>query len=263
MSRIYIGVGGWDFDPWRGSFYPEGLARTKQLAHMATRLNATEVNATYYSTMTPATFAKWRDSVPEGFVFALKASRFCTNRKVLADGAPSIEKFRGQGLVELGDKLGPINWQLAHTKKFDAGDIAAFLALLPESRDGVRLRHAIEPRHPSFQCAEFVALCRKAGVAIVVAAHDSYPQIGDPTAAFLYVRLQLAREKLALGYSRAELDRWRDTATGWAAGASPQGLLYHGDGPAPQSPRDVFLFFIGADKVRNPQAAEHLRRRLK
>jgi uncharacterized protein YecE (DUF72 family) len=262
MSRIHIGVGGWDFDPWRGTFYPDGLAKTKQLQHMATRLNATEVNATYYSSMQPATFVKWRESVPDGFVFALKASRFCTNRKVLADAAPSIERFLNRGLVELGDKLGPILWQLAHTKKFDPVDFAGFLALLPKSQDGVMLRHAIEPRHESFQCAAFVALCRKAGVGIVVAAHDKYPLIADLSADFVYARLQLAREAEPLGYVKAELDRWGDVARGWAAGESPAGLACFGDAPAPVTSREVFLFFIGADKVRNPAAAEYLAGRL-
>src|SRR6185312_1912283 len=171
---IHVGIGGWDFDPWRGTFYPPGLAKPKQLEHLATRLTCTEVNATYYSSMKPATFAKWHDSVPDGFKFALKASRFCTNRKVLAAGAESIERFLGQGLTGLGDKLGPILWQLANSKRFDAGEIEDFLALLPASRDGVTLRHAIEPRHESFRHPDFVALARKAGVAIVMAEHETY-----------------------------------------------------------------------------------------
>jgi len=259
---IHVGIGGWDFDPWRGTFYPPGLAKPKQLEHLATRLTCTEVNATYYSSMKPATFAKWHDSVPDGFKFALKASRFCTNRKVLAAGAESIERFLGQGLTGLGDKLGPILWQLANSKRFDAGEIEDFLALLPASRDGVALRHAIEPRHESFRHPDFVALARKAGVAIVMAEHETYPQVADPTADFVYARLQCAKEAEPLGYSAEALDRWAKTAKGWAAGDSPAGLDYSGGAAAEKRARDVFLLFIGGDKVRNPLAAEALIGRL-
>lgn len=262
MARIHIGIGGWDFDPWRGTFYPEGLSKAKQLAHMAGRLTATEVNATYYGSMRPETFAKWRDAVPEDFKFALKASRFCTNRRALREAEESIAKFFGQGLTELGDKLGPILWQLAPTKKFDPADIGDLFALMPASRDGIALRHAIEPRHESFQCAEFVALARAANVAIVFAEHENYPQVADPTADFVYARLQVATEAEPLGYSAKALDRWAAAAKGWAAGESPDGLSYFGDASAEKRAREVFLFFIGADKVRNPLAAEALIGRL-
>lgn len=261
-GSIHIGIGGWDFDPWRGTFYPDGLAKAKQLGHLATRLTATEVNATYYGTMRPETFAKWRDSVPEGFKFALKASRFCTNRRVLADGAASIDKFLGQGLTELGDRLGPILWQLAPTKKFDAGEIADLLGLLPATHDGLPLRHAIEPRHESFRSPDFVALARQAGVAIVMAEHETYPQIADVTADFVYARLQCAKEAEPLGYTPEALDRWAAVAKAWAAGGSPERLAYCGD-PAAEKERDVFIFFISGDKVRNPLAAEALIGRLR
>ena len=168
--------------------------------------------------MSPSTFLKWRDSVPDGFVFALKASRFCTNRKNLGDVAESIEKFCGQGFTELGDKLGPILWQLAPTKKFDADEIKAFLELLPEKRDGQKLRHALEVRHESFKVPEFVALVRAAGVAIVFADHETYPEIADPTADFVYARLQQAKEAEAAGYGPDALDRWAKVAKDWAKG---------------------------------------------
>lgn len=261
-GAIHVGIGGWDFDPWRGIFYPEGLARTKQLQHLGTRLNATEVNATYYSTMSPSTFVKWRDSVPEGFVFALKASRFCTNRKNLGDVGESIEKFCGQGFTELGDKLGPILWQLAPTKQFDADEIRAFLRLLPEKRDGLHLRHAIEVRHESFRSPDFVALARAAGVAIVFADHATYPGIADLTADFVYARLQQAKEAEPAGYSPGGLDRWAKVARGWAKGQSPAELEHASGEKAPVTPREVFLFFISGDKVRNPAAAEALTGRL-
>jgi uncharacterized protein YecE (DUF72 family) len=261
-AAIHIGIGGWDFDPWRGTFYPEGLAKARQLQHLGTRLNATEVNGTYYGTMPPSAFVKWRDSVPDGFVFALKASRFCTNRKNLADVGESIEKFMGQGLTELGDKLGPILWQFAPTKRFDADEIRAFLALLPASRDGIALRHALEARHESFKSPEFVALVRAANAAIVLADHPTYPEIADITGDFVYARLQQTVEDEAAGYSAAALDRWAGVAKGWAAGKSPSGLTYADDDQAPETPRETFIFFISGAKVRNPAAAEALTERL-
>ena len=259
---IHIGIGGWDFDPWRGTFYPEGLAKTKQLQHLGTRLNATEVNATYYGSMTPATFAKWRDSVPDGFRFALKASRFCTNRKKLGDAAESIGKFCAQGFTELGDKLGPILWQLAPTKKFDADEIRDFLMLLPTRQEGLKLRHALEVRHESFMCREFVALARSSNIAIVFADHETYPGIADLTADFVYARLQQAKEAEPAGYSPEALDRWAEVVRGWAKGESPAGLDYVSDAVAPATPREVFAFFISGDKVRNPAAAEALGQRV-
>ncbi|HYI65194.1 MAG TPA: DUF72 domain-containing protein [Allosphingosinicella sp.] len=261
-GSIHIGVGGWDFDPWRGTFYPPGLARTKQLAHLGTRLTATEINATFYKLQSPELFARWGAMVSDGFKFAIKASRFCTNRRLLGEAAEAVGKFCAQGFTELGDKLGPILWQLAPTKRFEPEDLREFFALLPTSRDGIALRHAIEPRHESFKCREFVAMARAAEVAIVVAEHETYPQIADLSAGFVYARLQCAREEEPKGYGAAALDRWAAVARAWAAGDSPPGLGYVSDAPAQVLPRDVFAFFISGAKVRNPLAAESLIGRL-
>jgi len=261
-GAIHIGIGGWDYDPWRGTFYPAGLAKTKQLAYLGTRLNATEINATYYKLQSPALFEKWAKMVPEGFKFAIKASRFCTNRRMLGEAAESIGKFCAQGFTELGDKLGPILWQLMPTKRFDADELSDFLALLPGSQDGIALRHAIEPRHESFECPEFVAMVRAANVAIVVAEHETYPQIADPTTDFIYARLQCAREDKPEGYSPAALDHWADIVKGWAAGEKPPGLHYVDDATPDVQLRDVFAFFISGFKERNPLAALALRARL-
>jgi uncharacterized protein YecE (DUF72 family) len=262
MANIYVGVGGWDFDPWRGTFYPAGLAKTRQLEHLAARLTATEINATYYKLQSPALFERWGKMVPPGFKFAVKASRFCTNRKMLGEAGEAIGRFCGQGVTELGDKLGPILWQLMPTKRFDADEIRAFLAMLPTSQDGVKLRHAIEPRHESFACAEFVELARAANVAIVYADHETYPGIANLTSGFVYARLQRAVEEQPAGYDDAALDRWAGIARGWAAGESPAGLNYVTDERAARTPRDAFIFFISGAKVRNPIAAERLIGRL-
>lgn len=260
---IRVGIGGWDFDPWRGTFFPAGLAKAKQLDHVGRTLTATEVNATYYSTQKPETFARWAKTVPDGFKFALKASRFCTNRRNLGEAAESIGKFCGQGFTELGDKLGPILWQLAPTKKFDPDEIRAFLTLLPTSQDGITLRHAIEPRHESFRNRAFIAKARAAGVAVVFADHEHYPLIPDLSADFVYARLMRAREEEPAGYDDGELDRWTSKARDWAAGKSPVGLDYVSDLPAETTPRDVFVFMINGAKVRAPAAAQALIGRLK
>jgi uncharacterized protein YecE (DUF72 family) len=182
QGKIRVGIGGWTFEPWRGVFFPPGLAHAKELTYAAGKLTAIEVNGTYYSRQSPSTFAKWAKETPDGFVFALKASRFCTNRKVLAEAGASVETFLTSGIVELGDKLGPILWQFMPTKKFDPDDFGAFLKLLPERQDGLRLRHAVEVRHESFLTPDFVKLAREAGATVVFADTPKYPAIADLTA---------------------------------------------------------------------------------
>ena len=262
QAAIRVGIGGWTYEPWRGGvFYPEKWPHRRELEYAASQLTAIEVNGTYYSGFKPETFAKWRDETPEGFVFALKASRFCTNRKVLAEGGESIRRFVGQGIVELGDKLGPILWQFMATKRFDADDFTAFLKLLPTDHAGVALRHAVQVRHESFAAPEFVAMCRAAGVAIVYAQSADYPAVADVTADFVYARIETAVADEPAGYPPAELDRWAGAAKDWAAGAEPDGLPYV-TRDAAEAPRDTFLFFISGAKERNPAAARALITRL-
>ena len=251
---IRIGIGGWTYEPWRGTFFPEKWPQKRELDYAASKLTAIEVNGTYYSSQKPATFASWAKAVPDGFVFALKASRYCTNRKVLAEAGESIAKFTGQGIVELGDRLGPILWQFMATKKFDADDFGAFLTLLPSSQDGVALRHAVQVRHESFIVPEFVALARAAGVAIVYADSTDYPAIADVSGDLVYARLEAAVEDAPAGYAPAALDGWAKAARDWSAGAAPGDLPYVADA-APVVPRDTFVFFINGAKVRAPHGA--------
>ena len=235
---IRIGIGGWTYEPWRGSFYPPKLPQAKEIEFATAAMTAIEVNGTFYSRQSPKTFEKWAKAAPDGFVYALKASRFCTNRRNLAEAEDSIRNFLDQGLVELGPKLGPILWQLAGTKKFDADEIAAFLKLLPKEWGGLKLRHALEPRHESFDDPAYFALARAANVATVYAHSADYPTFEEQTADFTYARLQQCREDEATGYSASELDAWADKAKEWATGG-----------------RDVFIFFIAGAKVRAPHAA--------
>jgi uncharacterized protein YecE (DUF72 family) len=261
-GRVRVGVGGWTFEPWRGVFFPESLPQARELEYAASRLTTIEVNGTYYRTQTPATFAKWAQATPDRFVFSLKALRFTTNRRVLAEAGESVGKFLASGLVELGEKLGPIVWQFAPTKRFDPDDFAAFLDFLPSAQDGVRLRHALEVRHDSFRDPAFVALARERGAAVVFADSDDFPAIPDPTADFFYARLQRSREEEPTGYPPAELDRWAEIAKGWAAGEAPEGLDYVAASPPRGEKRDVFVFFISGAKVKAPAAAMALIERL-
>ena len=260
-GTIRVGIGGWDFEPWRGTFFPPGLPKTRQLEHVGAQLTATEINATYYKLQSPALFAKWAKAVPDGFKFAVKASRFCTNRRLLAEGGEAIERFCAQGLTELGDRLGPILWQFMGTKQFDPVDFQAFLNLLPKTQDGVTLQHAVEPRHESFRNPDFVAMARAAGVAIVFADADDYPCIPDVSGDIVYARLQRCVEEEATGYGAEALDRWAETAKAWARGESPAGFPYAAE-PAPRQPRDTYVFFISGAKVRAPHAARALIERL-
>ncbi|HEX8224335.1 MAG TPA: DUF72 domain-containing protein [Allosphingosinicella sp.] len=260
-GEIRVGVGGWDFDPWRESFYPPGLPRSKQLGHMAGRLTAVEINATYYKLQRPELYAAWAKAVPEGFRFALKGSRFCSNRKVLAEAGEAVTRFCGQGIAELGPKLGPIVWQFMATKRFEPEDFAAFLALLPGEAAGVKLRHAVEPRHESFRCPAFVAITRAAGVAIVFADSDEFPCFPDLSGDVAYARLQRSREQEAAGYSAREIGKWAKAARAWARGESPEGFAYAAEAPPPR-PRDTYVFFTSGAKPRNPAAAEALIARL-
>lgn len=261
VGKIRIGIGGWTYEPWRGSFYPHGLPQKQELAFASQHLTSIEVNGTYYGSQKPESFMKWHDETPEDFVFSLKAPRFATNRKVLAEAGDSISRFFESGVMLLRNKLGPINWQFMATKKFEAGDFEAFLKLLPQSVDGRALRHAVEVRHESFRCPEFVDLIRKYGVAAVVAADGEFPQIADPTAPFIYARIMGTAEGEPLGYSAERLDEWAETARLWASGAAPEGLSYAGK-PQNDGPRDVYLYVISGHKIHNPLAAKALIERL-
>ena len=255
-GTIRIGVGGWTFEPWRGAFFPKGLAQAKELAYAGSKLTSIEINGTYYGSQKPASFIKWRDETPEGFVFAVKGPRFATNRRVLAEAGESIERFFKSGVTELKAKLGPVNWQFATTKRFDADDFAAFLKLLPRSVDGLAIRHVVEVRHESFNHPDFIALAREHGVAVVMAGDSGYPQIADVTAPFVYARIMGTTENEERGYADAALDQWAARAKTWAAGGSPEDLTTVA--PALKSDgagREVFLYVISGHKQRNPAAA--------
>ncbi len=247
---IRAGVGGWTYEPWRGVFYPAGLRQADELSYASRHLTAIEINGTFYGSQKPASFRKWHDETPEGFVFSLKAPRFAVNRRVLADAGESIARFYASGVDRLGDKLGPVLWQFAATKQFDREDFARFVALLPPRLGNRRLRHALEVRHESFRDPAFLTLARDHNCAVVFADADKFPSpldAGDaPTADFVYARLQNGSDAEPAGYPTAALDGWAEVARAWSAGGR----------------RDVFVYFIAGGKLRAPAAAMGLIERL-
>jgi uncharacterized protein YecE (DUF72 family) len=260
-GKIRIGVGGWTYEPWRGAFFPKGLPQARELEYAGAKLTSIEINGTYYGSQKPASFAKWHDETPDDFVFAVKGPRFATNRRILAEAGESVERFFKTGVTGLKAKLGPINWQFATTKRFDAEDFAAFLKLLPASVDGLAIRHAVEVRHESFKHPDFVALARAHGVAVVMAGDSEYPEIADVTAPFVYARIMGTSEGERLGYPANTLDLWAKRAKTWATGGAVAGMTLIGE-TAPATGRDVFLYVISGFKPRNPAAAMALIERI-
>ena len=242
---IRVGIGGWSYEPWRETFYPKDLPQAKELEYAASRVTAIEINATFYRTQSAASFKKWAAATPEGFVFSVKAPRAAVQCKDLREAKESIEWFFNSGVGELGSKLGPIFWQMAPYKKFDAAEMTAYFGMLPDKLKKLPLRHAIEVRHASFACDEFMALARARNVAVVTVESEKHPLIVEPTADFAYARLELSQADEPTGYAKPALRKWLKTARAW------------------EKSGDVFLYFISGAKERNPAAAEAMLELLK
>lgn len=260
-SGIRVGIGGWTYAPWRGNFYPKGLVQRRELEHASRHVTSIEINGTYYRTQTPATYAKWRDETPDGFVFSAKAPKRIMQSRTLAKTGPQVEDFVG-GIAELGAKLGPLVWQFDAGLKLERESFAAFCELLPREANGRALRHVLDVRDPAFVDTDYLALARRHRFATVFTDSPDYPSFADLTADFVYARLMRSRSDIASGYPHDELDAWAQRARQWAQGSEPGDLPKIGaDAPAPQ-PRDVFVYFISAAKERNPAAAMALIERL-
>lgn len=258
---IRVGIGGWVYPPWRGTFYPPGLAQRLELEYASSHLSAIEINGTYYRTQPPATYAKWRDATPEGFVFSAKAPRRITQARRLAGTGAQVEDFIG-GIATLGDKLGPLVWQFDAGRRLDGEDFAAFLDLLPKKAGSRPLRHVLDVRDEAFITPDLLALARSHGMGTVFSESDRYPSFADITSDLVYARLMASRSSEPCGYPAAELDAWARRARIWQAGGDPQELPHVDPTPAPKQPREVFVFFIAAAKERNPAAAMALLQRL-
>jgi uncharacterized protein YecE (DUF72 family) len=261
--NIRVGVGGWTFEPWRGVFYPDGLAQKRELEYASRQLSSIEINGTYYGAQKPESFAKWNAETPDDFIFSLKGTRFSTNRRVLAEAGNSVERFMSSGLSELKGKLGPIDWQFHPSKKFDPDDFGAFLKFLPKTLDGHKVRHVVEVRNESFSAPDFIELAREHNVAIVCAEGNGYVQIPDVTTDFVYARITITDDKVKNGFTDATARKWAEAALAWAAGETPKGLKLIGPVPKGKAkPRDVFLYVIGGHKVCNPAAAQAIMKHL-
>lgn len=261
-GTIRVGIGGWTYEPWEGTFYPEKHPKKRQLEYASRQLTSIEINSTYYGAQKPESFAKWFEQTPEAFVFAVKAPRYATHRKVLADAGETIERFLTGGVAELKHKLGPINWQFMPSKVFDAADFEAFLKLLPQDINGQSLQHAVEVRHDSFRTPEFIALAHQYGVAVVMSVDSEYPLIADSTAPFVYIRLMGTRQGEPLGYPSGALDLWAKRTKSLAKGATPDDLAQLVPGLPGIGKRDVYVYVISGNKVSNPCAAMSLIARL-
>jgi uncharacterized protein YecE (DUF72 family) len=244
-GSIRVGIGGWVFPPWRGTFYPPGLPQAKELAHASRHLTAIEINGTFYNSGRPDSFRKWRDETPEGFVFSLKGPRFVTHRTELASAGSALDLFFSRGVLELGPKLGPILWQFAPTKRFDEADFAAFLELLPKTAGNRKIRHVIEARHASFAEPACADLLRRHGIALAMVDDAKYPGFDAVTADFRYLRLRRCAEDEPTGYPADVLDEWAELLRRWSAEGT-----------------DCFLYFINGAKIRAPAAAQALIERL-
>ena len=282
---IRIGVSGWTYPPWRGHFYPEGLPQKRELAYAAASFNALEINGTFYGLQTPASFMRWRDAVPDGFVFAIKGSRYITHMRRLNAFETPLANFFASGVLALGSRLGPILWQFPPSFAFDAERLEPFLEALPKTtREAARLgrkhdgrlraraylragddrpvRHAVEIRHDSFRDEHFVELLRRYGVALVCADTVEWPRLMDLTADFAYCRLHGATELYRSGYSGRALDGWAKRAEAWATGRTMRDGDFVTRARADRRRRDVFVFFDNTDKRRAPADAKGLMRRL-
>lgn len=261
-ASIRVGIGGWNYAPWRNNFYPAGLVQRRELEYASRQLRAIEINGTWYGAQKPATYARWAAETPPGFVFSLKAPRYLTEGKKLAGTARGIEQFVQGGLAEFGERLGPILWQLPPSRPFDPDDLAAFLTSLPRELEGRPLRHVLEVRHPGFACERYLALARQHAVPTVYTDSPDYPSLADLTGDFAYARLMRSASEIATGYDDNALDDWAEQAHCWAAGGDINALPHVAAPQSAPSSRDVFLFFISSAKHRNPAAAMALQSRI-
>jgi uncharacterized protein YecE (DUF72 family) len=245
-GQIRVGIGGWVFPPWRGTFYPKEVKQADELAYASGHLTAIEINGTFYRLQTPSSYRKWHDAAPGDFVFSLKGSRFITHRNDLSTAAPFMERFFDSGMSELGPKLGPILWQFMPSLQFDEANVAAFLEALPARLGNRPLRHVLEVRNESFTHPAFAKLMEKHGTAIAWVEDDKVPLIEAVTADFVYARLRQCKAGEPTGYPPQALD---------AIAKRFQGHAKEG--------RDCFVYFINGAKVRAPHAAMALIERLK
>jgi uncharacterized protein YecE (DUF72 family) len=245
-GKVRIGIGGWVYAPWRGTFYPKGLPQAQELAFASRHVTAIEINGTFYGLQKPSSFRRWHDETPEDFVFSLKGPRFITHRREFDNIGPALDRFLASGLAELRDKLGPILWQFAPNVTLERDAFAAFLELLPGEIDGRPLRHVVELRRADALDGGTIEHLRRRHIAIARVDDDKFPAFDEITADFVYARLRRCAAAEPAGYSPPALDAWADGF---------RRLSAEGD-------RDCFIYFINGGKIRAPAAAQALLQRL-
>jgi uncharacterized protein YecE (DUF72 family) len=289
MGKIYIGISGWRYKPWRGVFYPPDLPQSRELAFAARAVPSIELNGSFYSLQRPSSYSAWYEATPDGFVFSHKGNRYLTHILRLGeDIGPALANVMASGVFNLREKLGPFLWQLPPNLRFDAQRLERFFKLLPRDLEHAqvlarqheprmsgrvaldidvnrKLRHALEVRHDSFNDPAFVTLLRKYKVALVVAdSAGKWPDYEDVTASFMYLRLHGAEELYASGYDNDALDHWAARITAWAGGQQPaDAKLISRDPPPHRSSRDIYCYFDNDIKVHAPFDAQRLMARLR
>jgi uncharacterized protein YecE (DUF72 family) len=288
VATIRIGISGWRYKPWRGTFYPRDLPQKAELEYAASLLPVIEINGSFYSLQRPASYASWYGATPDNFVFSVKAPRYITHIRRLKEVKAPIANFLASGLFNLRQKLGPILWQFPPNFRYDHERMARFLDLLPHDTGAAQtlarrrdafmagrsrlaidanrpLRHAIEIRHESFMDAGFVQLLREHNVALVIAeTARRWPMAQDITADFLYMRLHGDKQLYKSGYSDKSLDQWARRIAAWHRGSEPRDAQkISSSRPPSKQPRDVYCFFDNTDvKLRAPFDAQTLARKL-
>jgi uncharacterized protein YecE (DUF72 family) len=246
LGEIRVGIGGWVYPPWRGTFYPKGLPQAQELGYASRRVTAIEINGTFYGLQKPASFRRWHDETPEDFVFSLKGPRFITHRRDFDNIGPALDRFLASGLSELRQKLGPILWQFAPAVTLEKDAFATFLELLPGEIDGRSLRHVVELRRAEALDDTAIEHLRRRHIAIARVDDEKFPAFDEVTADFAYVRLRRCVAEEPTGYPPQALDSWADEFRRLSA----------------EGERDCFVYFINGGKIRAPAAAQALLQRL-
>lgn len=288
VATIRIGISGWRYAPWRGSFYPPGLPQRAELNFASRHFPTIEINGSFYSLQRPESYAQWYAQTPEGFVFSLKGGRYITHMLRLRKIEEPLANFFASGVFNLREKLGPVLWQFPPNFRYDRERLQRFFRLLPRDAEAARalarrrsawmkgrvrlavdaqrpLRHAVEVRHESFLDPSFIDLLREHRIALVIAeTAGKWPMAQDVTADFIYIRLHGDKELYRSGYSDLALSRWSQRIRAWHEGSEPAGAeKISARGPPAKTPRDVFCYFDNTDvKLRAPIDAQSLMRKL-
>ncbi|MFN2475739.1 MAG: DUF72 domain-containing protein [Chthoniobacterales bacterium] len=284
-TDVRIGISGWTYPPWRGVFYPAGLAQNRELWFASRAHNSIEINGSFYSLQRPSSYQKWYEETPPGFIFSVKGPRFITHMKKLRDVQVPLANFFGSGVLALREKLGPVLWQFPPNFGWNEERFREFFTMLPrdtaaaaelakahdaklkhgaltETDQPRPLRYVVEIRHRTFMVPEFFALLRAFNIAFVFAdTAGRWPYSEDLTADFVYCRLHGDEQLYVSGYSPTALDWWAARVQLWRKGKQPADARIIGN-KALAGKRDIYVYFDNDAKVHAPFDAQQLSSRL-